>query len=209
MTATSDEAWEHDIIRGLTALTGDELPACEIVLLDAIVDWLFSPSNPGSGYGEEHAGQLVSRLFAAIDASRRFAPAQRPDVTDEIAAARARVVDGAHELAKQGSPGVNLLVSRLMPAVLAELENNAEERGKQARGVFVYLLYATSIGTRDTHDQAVLDGISAVATGWDGVLRGGYVLPWRGVAPEDRPGGPGSPEGQGSPGGQGPSEGQG
>lgn len=186
MTASSDEAWEYEIIRGLTALTAGEMPALEIVLLDTVVDWLFSPKNPGTGYDEEHAGQLVSTLFGAVDASRRFAPAQAPTVTDEITAARTRVVDGAHELAKQGSTGVNLLVSRLMPAVLGELETHAGERAKQARGVFVYLLYVTSVGTREDHDQAVMDGLIAVSAGWDGVLRDGYVLPWRGVAPKER-----------------------
>lgn len=182
--SSTDEAWEHDIIRGLTALTASEIPALEIVLLDAVVEWLFSPSNPGVGYGEEHAGRLVSTLFSAIDASRRFAPAQEPAATEEIVAARARVVDGAHELAADGPAGVTLLVSRLMPAVLAELEGNAGERSKQARGVFIYLLYATSIGTRDEQDPAVLDGLAAAAAGWDGVLRGGYALPWRGPGPK-------------------------
>ena len=186
MTGSSDEAWEHEIIRGLTALTVGEMPALEILLLDAVVDWLFSPRNPGTGYGEEHAGHLVSTLFGAVDASRRFAPEQTPPATDAITVARARVVDGAHELAKRGAAGVSLLVSRLMPAVLGELETHAGERAKQARGVFVYLLYVTSIGTREDHDQAVMDGLIAVSAGWDGVLRNGYVLPWRGAAPREK-----------------------
>lgn len=181
---STDEVWELDIVRGLTALTGDELPGLEIVLLDAVVDWLFSPANPGVGYDGEHAGRLVSTLFGAIDASRRFQPTQQPEASERIVTARARVVDGAHELAKAGPPGVTLLVSRLMPAVLAELEGHAGDRVKQADGVFCYLLYAVAVGTGSEQHPVVLDGLRAAVVGWDGVLRGGYTLPWRPTRPD-------------------------
>lgn len=174
-----DQAWEDDIVHGLTALATDDVPSLEITLLDAVADWLLSPGNPGEGYGEGHAGHLVSTLFSAIESARGFLPDQQPPATAEITETRARLVRGAHELAAQGSAGVSLLVSRLMPAVLAELSDNAGARGEQARGVFAYLLYAVSIGAGDDQDRATLDGLFAIFAGWDAVLRNGYVVPWR------------------------------
>ncbi len=179
-------AWEDDIVHSLTSLTADEVASMEIMLLDAVADWLFSAENPGDGYGEEHAGHLVSTLFSAVDSARGFQPAQKPAATDEITNARTRVIDGAHELAKTGPDGVSLLISRLMPAVLAELQNNTGERMKQAHGLFVYLLYGMALGTRVEQDPAVLDGLADIFTGWDGVLRGGYVVPWRRPPGESR-----------------------
>lgn len=179
MTESSSEAWEDEIVRGLHSVTADQVPALEIILLDAVVDWLFSGANPGQGYGEEHAGFLVSTLFAAVDASRTLFPKEEPPATEEITAARARIVEGAHEISDAGAAGVSLTVSRLMPSVLAELENNAGERAKQARGLFVYLLYSLALGTRTEHEPAVMDGLVSAFAGWDEVLRGGFVLPWR------------------------------
>lgn len=180
MTAgNTDQTWADDIVHGLKSLTTDEIPSLEIILIDAVVDWLFSGLNPGQGYTEEHAGRLVSTLFSAMDAARTLRLTQQPPVTDEMAQARARVAEGAHELAAEGTDGVSRLVSRAMPAVLTELDRNAGERAKQALGVFVYLLYALSAGTRTEHDPAVLDGLTAAFGGWDGVLREGFTLPWR------------------------------
>jgi hypothetical protein len=172
-------AWEDDIVRGLRSLAADDVPSLEVIVLDAVVDWLFSAVNPGDGYSEEHAGQLISALFTALDSARGFQPQQAPVATDEIAAARARIVAGAHELAAEGPSGVSLTVSRLMPAVIAELQNHAGERGKQAHGVFVYLLYAIAIGTRVEQEPALMNGLVATFSGWNAVLREGYVVPWR------------------------------
>lgn len=180
MTASSsDSAWEDDIVRGLHSVTSDQVPALEIILLDALVDWLYSPANPGEGYDESHAGHLVSTLFTAIDSSRAYLPAREPAVTDAITAVRTRVVDGAHELSAQGPDGVTTVVSRLMPAALAELQNNAGERAKQAHGVWVYSIYTLALGTRTEHDNTLMDGVVATFAGWDDVLRGGFVVPWR------------------------------
>lgn len=181
MTA-SDSAWEDDIVRGLHSVTSDQIPALEIILLDALVDWLYSPANPGEGYDESHAGHLVSTLFTAIDSSRSYLPAREPAATDAITAVRTRIVDGAHELSAQGPEGVTTIVSRLMPSVLAELTTNAGERAKQAHGVWIYQLYALALGTRTEHDHALLDGLTATFAGWDEVLRGGFVVPWRRAA---------------------------
>ncbi|MBW0089501.1 hypothetical protein I4I73_11260 [Pseudonocardia sp. KRD-184] len=185
-----DLGWMDDVIRGLHALTSDQVPALEITLLDAVVDWLFSPQNPQTAdpqaeYDESHAGTLVSTMFTAVDTSRTFLPKQEPAVTDAISAARARMVEGAHELSAQGPEGISILVSRAMPAVLGELSGNSGERAKQAHGVFVYLLYALALGTRTEHDPVVMDGVVESFVGWDGVLRGGYALPWRPVRPAE------------------------
>ncbi|MDT7704941.1 MAG: hypothetical protein QOG20_548 [Pseudonocardiales bacterium] len=176
---TGSAAWEDDIVHGFKALTSEDVPGLEIMLIDAVADWLFSDANPGDGYGDEHAGHMVSTLFSAVESARTFQPAEQPEVTDVIAAARTRLVEGAHELANNGWPGVSLTVSRLMPAMLAELQDNAGERGKQLHGVFVYLLYAVAAGTRDKHEPAVLEGLAATLVAWDTVLRGGYTVPWR------------------------------
>ena len=172
-------AWEDDVIRAFLSLTSDEAPALELVVIDAVVDWLSSDANPGADYSDQHAGHLVSTLFTALDTARTFRPGAQPVVTDEIAAARARVVEGAHEIAVARSDGIDLVVSRLIPSILAELSKNAGERGRQAHGVFVYLLYAVAVGTRAEHVSSVMDGLSAAFVGWDAVLRGGYVVPWR------------------------------
>lgn len=187
-----DLGWMDDVIRGLHSLTSDQVPALEITLLDAVVDWLFSVqnpqvANPEAEYDEAHAGTLVSTLFTAVDTSRTFLPKQEPAVTDAITAARTRIVDGAHELSAQGPEGISILVSRAMPSVLAELGNNSGEKAKQAHGVYVYLLYALALGTRTEHDPVVLDGVVESFARWDGVLRGGFVLPWRPARPEPEP----------------------
>ncbi|GAA3226924.1 hypothetical protein GCM10017691_16830 [Pseudonocardia petroleophila] len=187
-----DLGWMDDVIRGLHSLTSDQVPALEITLLDAVVDWLFSPqnpqiANPEAEYDESHAGTLVSTMFTAVDTSRTFLPKREPAVTDTITAARTRIVDGAHELSAQGPDGISILVSRAMPSVLAELGDNSGEKGKQAHGVYVYLLYALALGTRTEHDPVVLDGVVESFIGWDGVLRDGYVLPWRPARPEPEP----------------------
>lgn len=181
MTAegSTDRAWEDDIVFGLKSLTAEEMPSLEIILLDAVAAWMFSDANPDDDYSEVHAGHLISTLFSAVEAARKFYPSQLPPPSPEITAARTGVVTGAHELAAAASAGVSLAVSRLMPAMLAELQNNAGERAKQSHGVFVYLLYAIAVGTREEHDPAVLDGLTSTFTGWDTVLRGGFVLPWR------------------------------
>lgn len=175
----SDDDWEDDIVRALRSLTTDESASLEIVLIDAVAEWLLSGANPGEGYDEGHAGHLVSTLFTALDTARTFQPQQQPPVTDEIAHARTKVVEGAHELAKAGGDGIQLIVSRLIPALIAELQNNAGERGKQAHGVFGYLLYALAIGTGEEQDASVMDGLTAAFVAWDAVLREGYVVPWR------------------------------
>lgn len=169
--------WEDDIVRALRSLTTDESASLEIVLIDAVAEWLLSGANPGEGYDEGHAGHLISTLFTALDTARTFQPQQQPDATAEIAHARVQVVDGAHQLAT--TAGVSLIVSRLMPALMAELQNNVGERGKQAHGIFGYLLYALAIGTGEEQDPTVMDGLTAAFVAWDAVLRGGYVVPWR------------------------------
>ncbi|MFC4950708.1 hypothetical protein [Pseudonocardia sp. GCM10023141] len=179
MTAAGSGAWEDDIVRAFHSFTTDESAALEIVLIDAVADWLLSAANPGSDYSEEHAGHMVSTLFTALDTARTFTPTSAPPLTDEIRATRVSVVEGAHQIAAAGSDGIGLIVSRLMPSVLAELSNNAGAPGKQAHGVFVYLLYAVAIGTGTEHLPAVLDGLGAVFSGWGTVLRDGYVVPWR------------------------------
>lgn len=180
---SSNQAWEDDVVRGLHSTTADQVPALEIILIDAVVDWLYSPANPGHDHTEEHAGHLISTLFAAIDSSRSYLPAQEPEATPEITAARARIVEGAHELSADGGAGVSLLVSRLMPAVLAQLHDHAGEPAKQAHGVVVYLLYTVGLGTRTEHDETVVRGVVAAFAGWDAVLRGGFTPPWRRAAP--------------------------
>lgn len=186
MTAagSTDRAWEDDIVHSLKSMASEDVPSLEIILLDAVVEWLFSPANPGGEHGEEHAGHLISTLFSAIDAARSFQPRQQPEVTPQIANARSRIAEGAHELGNAGADGVSLTVSRLMPAIMAELQNNVGERAKQAHGVFVYLLYALSVGTRAEQDPSVMDGLVAAFAGWDSVLRAGYVVPWRQQRPD-------------------------
>jgi hypothetical protein len=178
-TGNSGQAWEDDIVHALKALTSEDVASLEVALLDAVAAWLLSGDNPGEHYDEGHAGHLVSTLFSALEGARSFQPAQQPAATDGITLARTRVVDGAHELANQGWTGVSLLVSRLMPAMAAELEGNAGDRAKQVHGVFVYLLYGLAVGTRTEQDPTVLEGLSALFSGWDEVLRGGYTVPWR------------------------------
>lgn len=177
--AGTDRAWEDDIVHGLKSLTAAEVPSLEIILLDAVADWVLSPDNPGDGYGDEHAGHLISTLFGAVESARRFQPEREPTADARITHARTRLVAGAHELAEAGPTGVSLAVSRLMPALTAELQDNAGDRALQVRGVFVYLLYVIAVGTEAEQHPAVMDGLTATFAGWDGVLRAGFVMPWR------------------------------
>ena len=97
------------------------------------------------------------------------------------------MVEGAHELGSAGGLGVNLTVSRLMPAVMTELQTDAGDRAKQLRGIYVYLLYALALGTSEEQDPAVVNGLGAGFAAWDAVLRGGYVVPWRRQTPPSDP----------------------
>ena len=52
---------------GLKELAVADVPSLEILVLDEIAGWIFSPDNPGAHYNGEHAGAIIEKLNVIDD----------------------------------------------------------------------------------------------------------------------------------------------
>jgi hypothetical protein len=164
------------------------MPSLEVLFIDQIVTWVLSSENPGQDYGEQHGGVVISKLFTAIEHAGEFRPAQLPVETEQIATARSAVVAGAHAIA-EAERGINLAITRIMPAVITELENNARNPGAQVYWLYFYSLLAISSGTTGRLSEPVARGVGETFNAWESLMAGGFRLPWR-IDPDNPP--PGS-----------------
>jgi hypothetical protein len=154
------------------------MPSFEVLFIDEMGAWVLSSENPNRDYGERHGAQVISMLFNAIQRAGEFRPAQLPAESEHMAIARRAVVAGAHAIA-EAEDGITLALTRLMPAVIGELEKNARNPGAQIYWLFFYSLLAISSGATEQLNEPVARGIGEMFDAWDSFMAGGFRLPWR------------------------------
>ncbi|MCW2529156.1 MAG: hypothetical protein JWM76_4016 [Pseudonocardiales bacterium] len=179
--ATTERGWQAPSLAGLKAIELQAMPAFEVLLLDDLAAYLMGAGSLEPPYTVEHGSRVISALFGAVINSALYSPEKTPPVSESMLAARERFVDGAHGLAQLGIKGVDKLVSRLIPAILGELETHKEAPEQQTGAVFYYCLLAVESGPLNLLDEGAATGTMELFAGWDQVLGDGLVLPWRTV----------------------------
>ena len=179
--------WSANIILAFRNLTIEDMPSLEILFLDQIAVWVLSDENSGHDYTEEHGGIVITKLFNAFEGSRGFRPAKLPVESEQVAAARKGVVAGAHEIAEADN-GITLVITRLMPTTINELERNSGNPGAQLYWVYFYSLLAISSGTTGGISEPVGRGIAETFEAWEFLIADGFRLPWRTVPGTQGPG---------------------
>lgn len=172
------EPAEPDTRAGLADLTLADAPGLEILILDGIANWIFSPANPGKNYHGEHGGDVASAVLNAAYGASRFRPAQVPVETGPMAEMRRRLVDGAHEIAS-GAGALSMFVITLMPAVISELERRSGDPASQLYWIYCYALLVMAGGSSGELDQNLMAAIMASFDGWNELMSQGFTLPWR------------------------------
>lgn len=167
------DEWTAEVMRLLGSLTREQVPALEYVLIDCLATWLFSDANPGSDYDENVAAQVISVLFAAMSYAREIAPADAPLEDAPICAARDALIAGAHQLSE--GRGVTVLITRVMPAMVGELEAHAGDPARQLYSAYYYLLLAVATGNGELGNSEVAEGLLTSFVAWDGLFASGAV----------------------------------
>ena len=171
-------SWEPAALAALRDLSLKDMPSFEVLFLDELAGWAFSVGNPGHGYDEKHSALVVSILFRAIEHARTFRPARVPAESDEIVAAREKIVAGAHALATAAG-GLQQIIALVAPAAVRELEHYAGRPAAQTYWLYHYSLLVLASGTAGDVSEDTLSGITAAYSAWDGLVAEGFVLPWR------------------------------
>jgi hypothetical protein len=171
-----DAGWEADVIAALASLTEADMPAVEFLLLDQLASWMLSDANVAGSYDEVAGGVVLSALLNAVANAGEVRPERSPVVGAEVAAARSRFVAGAHEYAAD-SRGMALLVTRLMPAAVAELNRNVGNAAKQIYWTYLYALFVIASGVVGEQDPSVARGIGMSFSGWNDLIADGFRLP--------------------------------
>jgi len=177
-TEQGASGWESAALAALRDLSLKDMPSFEILFLDELTGWAFSVGNPGHGYNEKHSALVVSILFRAMEHASAFRPTQVPAESDEIVAAREKIVAGAHELAGTAE-GLPQIIALLTPAAVRELEHNAGKPAAQTYWLYHYSLLVLASGKAGDVSEVTLRGITAAFSAWDGLVAEGFVLPWR------------------------------
>ena len=168
--------WETDVISALAGLTEADMPAVEFLLLDQLAFWMLSGANTHSSYDDVAGGVVVSALLTAVSNVADVRPEREPVVGPEVAAARARFVEGAHEYAAHDR-GIALVVTRLMPAAIAELNSNVGNAAQQIYWTYLYSLFVIASGVVGEQDPSVARGIGMSFSGWNDLITDGLKLP--------------------------------
>ncbi len=163
---------------GLAQLSIADIPSLEILIMDEIANWIFSPENPGKDYIGEHGGAVVTAVLNAAQGASQFHPDTVPEETVPIAAMRSRLLSGVQEIA--GTPAaLSMFVITLMPAVISELERRSGDPASQFYWIYCYALLVLAGGRGGKLDQELMPGIIASFDGWNDLMTQGYTLPWR------------------------------
>jgi hypothetical protein len=171
-----DAGWESDVIAALASLTEADMPTVEFLLLDQLASWMLSDANVSAEYDEIAGGVVLSALLNAVANATDVRPEREPLVGDEVALARSRFVEGAREYAADDR-GMALLVTRLMPAAVAELNRNAGNVAQQIYWTYLYALFVIASGVVGEQDPAVARGIGMSFSGWNDLIADGFRLP--------------------------------
>ncbi|MCW2796853.1 hypothetical protein [Nocardioides sp.] len=181
-TAAHERDWQRVSAEGLAGLSLDSLPAAELLFLDALAAYLMGPEAPESPYTIEQGTVIVGHLLRAVVDASKLELESSPPGSDEMSEARTAVLEGAHQFASRGVPGVKQLVNRFLAAAVGELEIHRESAEAQTRSLFYYGLLAVASGPNNRLTQAAAEGIMDVFTAWDAQIGAGFVPPWRVVA---------------------------
>lgn len=177
--------WQRLSVEGLAGLSLDRLPATELLLLDALAVHLMGPEAPESPYTIEHGTVIVGHLLRAlVDGSKLEGGIEgSPETSPEISEARVTILEGAHQFARRGIPGVKQLVNRFLAAAVGELEIHKQSAEDQTRSLFYFGLLAVASGPNNRLTEASATGILAIFEAWDDRIGAGFVPPWRIVRP--------------------------
>jgi hypothetical protein len=175
----SPEDWREPSLAGLAAISIEAMPGFEILFLDDLAGYLMGAGPLEPPYTVEHGSRVVSALFGAILNSAQYSPAEAPIVTAGVEAARARFVQGGHDLAARGPQGVNQLLNRLIPAVLGELEIYKAKPEDQTCSLFYHSLLAVASGPLNLLTEQAAAGVMEIFHGWDEQFGKGFIPPWR------------------------------
>jgi hypothetical protein len=181
-TAAQARDWQQLSAGGLRGLSLDSLPAAELLFLDGLAAHLMGPEAPEAPSTIEQGTVVVGHLLRALVDCSMVKLEGSPQSTAEISEARAAIVEGAHQFANRGVPGVKQLVNRFLAAAVGELEIHKESAEAQTRSLFYYGLLAVASGPNNLIAQEAADGILEVFKAWDGQIGDGFVPPWRLVA---------------------------
>jgi hypothetical protein len=173
-----DQAWEAAGRRALAALTSDDVPSLEVLLLDALAHWVLSEDNPGTSYNEQAGGAVISMLLNSVEKAPQWQPQEQPPGTPELTRMRESVAAGAAELSAEPN-GLALMISRLMPAAIGELERNTGSAGAQIYWTFMYSLMVLASGVDGDLDEDTGRAVVASFDAWDQLMQQGFRLPWR------------------------------
>jgi hypothetical protein len=171
-----DAGWEADVVAAFAGLTETDMPAVEFLLLDQLASWMLSDANSAGEYDEVAGGVALSALLNAVANAGDVRPERSPSVVEEVAAARRRFVVGAHEYAADDR-GMALLVTRLMPAAVAELNRNAGNAAQQIYWTYLYALFVIASGVVGEQGPDVARGIGMSFSGWNDLIADGFKLP--------------------------------
>lgn len=174
--------WQEQAVAGLGALTREQIPALEILFLDAVAVQLMGPAHPEPPYTVEHGTVTAGHLLRAVTDAPLVTLDVVPPPTPGMVAARAAIEVGAHTFAGRGRAGVKHLVNRFLGAAVGELEVHRGSPEAQTRSLFTYGLLAVASGPDNRVTPEAGDGIGEIFRGWDRLIGVGFVPPWRIVA---------------------------
>ena len=174
--------WQRLSRERLAGLSLDRLPAAELLFLDGLAAHLMGPEAPRSPYTIEQGTVIVGHLLRALVDCSMLEIEGSPKSTADISEARAAIVEGAHQLATRGVPGVKQLVNRFLAAAVGELEIHKESAEAQTRSLFYFGLLAIASGPDNRLAQPAALGIWEIFQAWDSQIGDGFVPPWRIVA---------------------------
>ncbi len=163
---------------GFAELSMADMPGLEILVIDEIASWIFSPDNPGRDYTGEHGGAVVTAVLKAVQGASTFRPDRMPAESAAVRAMRERVVEGVHQIGSAAN-ALSTFVITLMPAVISELERRSGDPTSQCYWLYCYSLLVLAGGRSGDLDQNLMIGIMASFDGWNDLMSEGFTLPWR------------------------------
>ena len=169
---------------GFAEITMEDLPSLEILIIDEIAGWIFSPENPGKDYNGEHGGAIVTLVLHAVQGASKFHPESAPEPTEAVTAMRERVFEGVQQIASTPE-ALSTFVVTLMPAVISELERLADDPASQLYWLYCYALLVLAGGRAGDLDQNLMIGIMGSFDGWNDLMTEGFTLPWRAEVPSE------------------------
>ncbi len=172
--------WQTQSVEGLKRLTVRDVPALELIFLDALAAHLIGPDAPEPPYTMEHGTAIASMLLRSVaDAPGRDIGPPPEGGVPAAEPARAAVVAGARRLGERGGIGVHQLVTRFLAASVGELERHRGEPEEQARSLFYYGLLAIASGPENQANAETAEGLAAAFQSWNDRIGAGFVPSWR------------------------------